>query len=53
MTATMLPSHDHLFRVSMFPSIYFYAHFGIAHKKTLDGNAKMRINSKNAHKKTE
>ncbi len=35
----------------MFPFIYFYAHFGIAHKKTLDVNAKMCINSKNAHKK--
>ncbi len=38
--------------VAAFPSTYFYAHFGLSHKKTLDGNAKMRINSKNAHKKT-
>ncbi len=33
--------------VAMFPSTYFYAHFGISHKKMLYGNAKMRINSKN------
>ncbi len=37
--------------VAAFPSTYFYAHFRISHKKTLDGNGKMRINSKNAHKK--
>lgn len=30
---------------------YFYAHFGLLHKKSLDGNAKMRINLKNVHKK--
>ncbi len=39
--------------IAMFPSTYLYAHFGISHlkkkKKVLDGNAKMRINSKNAH----
>ncbi len=34
-----------------FPSTYFYAHFRISHKKTLDGNGKMRIHSKNAQKK--
>lgn len=33
---------------AMFPSTYFYAHFGI--DITLDGNAKMQINSKNARK---
>ncbi len=32
--------------LAAFPSTYFYAHFGISHYKTLDGNAKMRINSK-------
>ncbi len=39
--------------LAAFPSTYFYAHFGLSHKKkkTLDGNAKMRRNSKNAHKK--
>ncbi len=37
--------------IAAFPSTCFYAHFGISHKKTLDGNAKMCINSKNAHKK--
>ncbi len=37
--------------LAAFPSTCFYAHFGLSHKKTLDGNAKMRINSKNAHKK--
>ncbi len=37
--------------LAMFPPTYFYAHFGISHNKTLDGNAKMRINSKNVHKK--
>ncbi len=37
--------------LAMFPQTYFYAHFGISHKKTT-GNAKMRINSKNAHKKS-
>ncbi len=31
-------------------SAYFYAHLRILHKKYLDGNGKMRINSKNAHK---
>ncbi len=35
----------------MFPSTYFYVHFGILHKKKLDGITKMNINSKNAHKK--
>ncbi len=34
----------------MFPSTCFYVHFGILHKKMLDGNTKMCINSKNAHK---
>ncbi len=37
--------------VAAFPSTYFYARFRISHKKTLDGNGKMRINSKNVHKK--
>ncbi len=37
--------------LAAFPSTYFYAHFRISHKKTLDGNGKMCINSKNAHKK--
>ncbi len=32
--------------LAAFPSTCFYAHFGLSHKKTLDGNAKMRINSK-------
>ncbi len=32
--------------INMFPSTYFYAQFGILHKKKLDGNAKMRINLK-------
>ncbi len=36
--------------LAAFPSTYFYAHFVILHKKILDGNAKMRINSKNVHK---
>ncbi len=36
----------------MFRSTNLYARFGLSHKKTLDGNAKMRINLKNAHKKT-
>ncbi len=37
--------------VAAFLSTYFYAHFRISHKKTLDGNGKMHINKKNAHKK--
>ncbi len=35
--------------LAIFPSTYFYAHFEILHKKLLDGNAKMPINSKNVH----
>ncbi len=37
--------------VAVFPSTYFFAHFGILHKKMLDGSAKTRINSKNVQKK--
>jgi len=33
-----------------FSSTYFYAHFKMLDKKILDGNAKIRINSKNVHK---
>ncbi len=36
--------------LAVFPCTNLYAHFEISHK-TLDGNAKMRINPKNAHKK--
>ncbi len=36
----------HLSTLAAFPSTYFYAHFNISHKKSLDGNVKMRINSK-------
>lgn len=35
--------------IAMFPSTNLYAHFGIA-LKTLDGNTKMLMNSKNVHK---
>ncbi len=31
--------------IAAFPSTYFHAHFRISHKKMLDGNGKMRINS--------
>ncbi len=50
-------SPQHLFEIEIFCNIitscfsYFYAHFRISHKKPLDGNGKMRINSKNVHKK--
>ncbi len=37
--------------IAAFLSTYFYAHFRISYKKHLDGNDKMRINSKNVHKK--
>ncbi len=37
--------------LAMIPSTYFYPHCEISHKKMLEGNAKMRINSKNVHKK--
>ncbi len=33
--------------LAAFSSTYFYAHFGLLHKKALDGNANMRINSEN------
>ncbi len=48
---TGLSNSDIVDQLAAFPSTYFYAHFRISHKKTLDGNGKMRINSKNAHKK--
>jgi len=32
---------DHV-TLAMFPSVYFYVHFGILHKKN-DGNTKMHI----------
>ncbi len=37
--------------LAVLPSTYFYVNFGISHKKMLDGNVKMRINSKHVHKK--
>lgn len=36
--------------LAKFPSTYFfYPHFGISHKKMLDGNNKVHVKSKNMH----
>ncbi len=52
-TTLLINHHKNAFNIkcSAFPSTYFYAYFGLSHKKMLNGNAKMRIISKNAHKK--
>ncbi len=45
-----IPGETHT-SYSMFSIHLFYVHFGISHKTIAEWNAKMRINSKNAHKK--
>ncbi len=35
--------------IAMFQTTYFYVHFGISHKRMLEGNIKMHINSKKTY----